>query len=96
MMALTQTQKIIMSCYVLISGRDTVDHDDEELLEELFLSLVHNYDGSDTDSEDEDFLNFMGYVVLAECLIKVRKRAKIRNRYNQAPHLTQVSSEESQ
>ena len=53
-----------MPCDVLISGRDTVDHDDEELMEELFLSLVHNYDGSDTDSEDEDFLNFMGYVYL--------------------------------
>ena len=46
-----------------------MDHDDEELMEELFLSLVHNYDGSDTDSEDEDFLNFMGYVYLqSACL----------------------------
>ena len=26
---------------------------------------------------------------LLSCFIKVRKRAKIRNRYNQAPHLTQ-------
>ena len=46
-------------CLCLISDRDTVDHDDDKLLEELFLSLVHTYTGSDTDTEDEDFLNFM-------------------------------------
>ena len=46
-------------CLYPISDRDTVDHDDDKLLEELFLSLVHTYTGSDTDTEDEDFLNFM-------------------------------------
>ena len=31
--------------------------------------------------------------LLDYCLIKVRKRAKIKNRYKQAPHLTQDTNE---
>ena len=35
------------------------------------------------------------YVHLLECLNKVSKGAKIRNRYNQVPHLTQDTKWES-
>ena len=35
------------------------------------------------------------HCLLTECSIKVRKTAKIRNRYNQVPHLTQDTTWES-
>ena len=35
------------------------------------------------------------HCLLTECSIKVRKTAKIRNQYNQVPHLTQDTTRES-
>ena len=39
----------------------------------------------------DDILNI--YNVYFDNMVKIRKRAKIRNRYNQVPHLTQDTNE---